>query len=176
MCFSFKQSAGIELPEFDRLLHLITGDEVINRFKPVQANDQTPLLVSINSFSYKKGIPPDISGNGGGFVFDCRGLLNPGRYEEYKKLTGRDKSVQDFLEQRTKMAEFLNSIFTIVDISVEDYIKRGFSNLQVSFGCTGGQHRSVFAADALARHLKNKFKVKIELNHVEQEAKKWINT
>ena len=174
--FLSNKSAGIELPEFDRLLHLITGDEVINRFKPVQANDQTPLLVSINSFSYKKGIPPDISGNGGGFVFDCRGLLNPGRYEEYKKLTGRDKSVQDFLEQRTKMAEFLNSIFTIVDISVEDYIKRGFSNLQVSFGCTGGQHRSVFAADALARHLKNKFKVKIELNHVEQEAKKWINT
>jgi aminoglycoside/choline kinase family phosphotransferase len=174
--FLSNKSAGIELPEFDRLLNLITGEEVVNRFKPVQADDNTPLLVSINSFSYKKGIPPDISGNGGGFVFDCRGLLNPGRYEEYKKLTGRDKSVQDFLEQRTKMAEFLNSIFTIVDISVEDYIKRGFNNLQVSFGCTGGQHRSVFAADALARHLKNKFKVKIELNHVEQDSKKWINT
>ena len=142
----------------------------------MQANEETALVVSINSFSYKKGIPADISGNGGGFVFDCRGLLNPGRYDEYKKLTGRDKSVQDFLEQRTKMAEFLNSIYTIVDISVEDYIKRGFSNLQVSFGCTGGQHRSVFAADSLARHLKNKFKVKIELNHVEQESKKWINT
>ena len=173
--FIGNKSTGIELPEFDRLLNIITGENVVNRFKPVQADEKTPLVVSINSFSYKKGIPPDISGNGGGFVFDCRGLLNPGRYDEYKKLTGRDKSVQDFLEQRTKMAEFLNSIFTIVDISVEDYIKRGFNNLQVSFGCTGGQHRSVFAADSLARHLKNKFKVKIELNHVEQDAKKWIN-
>jgi RNase adaptor protein for sRNA GlmZ degradation len=155
---------------------MITGEEVVARFKPLQADEKTPLVVHINSFSYKKGIPPDISGNGGGFVFDCRGLLNPGRYDEFKKLTGRDKSVQDFLEQRTKMADFLNSIYTIVDISVEDYIKRGFTNLQVSFGCTGGQHRSVFAADSLARHLKNKFKVKIELNHVEQDAKKWINT
>ena len=174
--FLANKSAGITLPEFDRLLNLITAENVVNRFKPIQADEKTPLIVSINSFSYKKGIPQDISGNGGGFVFDCRGLLNPGRYDEYKKLTGRDKSVQDFLEQRTKMAEFLNSIFTIVDISVEDYIKRGFSNLQVSFGCTGGQHRSVFAADSLARHLKNKFKVKIELNHVEQDAKKWVNS
>src|SRR5688572_11091516 len=174
--FLINKSAGIELPEFDRLLNMIIADDVVSRFKPVQADDNTPLVVTINSFSYKKGIPPDISGNGGGFVFDCRGLLNPGRYDEYKKLTGRDKSVQDFLEQSTKMAEFLNSIFTIVDISVEDYIKRGFNNLQVSFGCTGGQHRSVFAADSLARHLKNKFRVKIELKHVEQESKKWINT
>jgi aminoglycoside/choline kinase family phosphotransferase len=174
--FLTNKKTGIELPEFDRLLNIIIAEDVVNRFKPLQADEKTPLVVSINSFSYKKGIPPDISGNGGGFVFDCRGLLNPGRYEEFKKLTGRDKSVQDFLEQRTKMTDFLNSIFTIVDISVEDYIKRGFSNLQVSFGCTGGQHRSVFAADSLARHLKNKFKVKIELNHVEQDAKKWINT
>jgi aminoglycoside/choline kinase family phosphotransferase len=174
--FLNSRSSGIALPEFDRLLNIIISPEVVSRFKPVQADEKTPLVVSINSFSYKKGIPPDISGNGGGFVFDCRGLLNPGRFDEYKKLTGRDKSVQDFLEQRTKMAEFLNSIFTIVDISVEDYIKRGFGNLQISFGCTGGQHRSVFAADSLARHLKNKFKVKIELNHVEQDSKKWINT
>ena len=174
--FLSNKSSGIELPEFDRLLNMIIADDVVSRFKPVQADEKTPLVVNINSFSYKKGIPPDISGNGGGFVFDCRGLLNPGRFDEYKKLTGRDKSVQDFLEQRTKMADFLNSIYTIVDISVEDYIKRGFNNLQVNFGCTGGQHRSVFAADSLARHLKNKFKVKIEVNHVEQEAKKWINT
>jgi RNase adaptor protein for sRNA GlmZ degradation len=73
------------------------------------------------------------------------------------------------------MAEFLNSVFDIVDISVEDYIRRGFENLIVSFGCTGGQHRSVYAADALARHLRNKFKVKVELKHVEQEAKNWVN-
>lgn len=173
--FITHNSLGVKVPEFERLLKLIVANEVVHRFEPVQADNETPLVVHINSFSYKKGIPPDLSGNGGGFVFDCRGILNPGRYDEYKKLTGRDKSVQDFLEQRTKIAEFLNSVYSIVDISVEDYIKRGFKSLQVSFGCTGGQHRSVFAADNLARHLKNKFKVKIELNHVEQESKKWIN-
>lgn len=173
--FLENRNAGIHLSEFDRLLQIITSNDMISRFEPVQATSDTPLVVHINSFSYRKGIPPDISGNGGGFVFDCRGLHNPGRYEEYKKLTGRDKSVQDFLEQKSKMVEFLNSIYSLVDISVEDYIKRGFTDLQVSFGCTGGQHRSVFAADSLARHLRNKFKVKIELNHVEQDAKKWIN-
>jgi aminoglycoside/choline kinase family phosphotransferase len=174
--FLSNKNAGIELSEFSRLLKIIVSDDIIHKFQPLQANNETPLVVHINSFSYKNGIPNDQAGNGGGFVFDCRGVHNPGRYEEYKKLTGRDKSVQDFLEQKTKMAEFLNSIYTIVDISVEDYIKRGFKDLQVSFGCTGGQHRSVFAADSLARHLKNKFKVKVELNHVVQDAKNWINT
>ena len=117
----------------------------------------------------------DESQHGGGFVFDCRGILNPGRFAEYKSITGRDKQVIDFIEQRTKMADFLNSVYTIVDISVEDYIKRGFSSLMVNFGCTGGQHRSVYAAEALARHLRNKFKVKIQLKHIEQESKNWIN-
>ena len=173
--FLENKNAGIALPEFDRLLNLIVSEEITQRFQPVQATPDTPLLVRINSFSYKKGLPSDDSGNGGGFIFDCRGILNPGRFTEYKSITGRDKPVKDFLEQRTKMPDFLNSVFTIVDISVEDYIKRGFKDLQVSFGCTGGQHRSVYAADGLARHLKNKFKVRIELNHVEQEAKKWIN-
>jgi RNase adaptor protein for sRNA GlmZ degradation len=109
-------------------------------------------------------------------MFDMRGILNPGRFEEYKCLTGRDKSVIDFLEQRTKMGDFLNSAFMVVDINVEEYIKRGFEHLSVSFGCTGGQHRSVYAADALARHLKNKFGVKIKLRHVVQDAKNWCNT
>jgi RNase adaptor protein for sRNA GlmZ degradation len=88
---------------------------------------------------------------------------------------GRDREVKDYLEQQTKMQEFLNSIFDIVDITVEEYIKRGFESLMVSFGCTGGQHRSVYAADALARHLKNKFKVKIELKHLVQDEKNWCN-
>jgi len=173
--FITNKNPGIKLKEFDRLLKLVISDEVIDRFQPLQATTDTPLVVHINSFSYKKGIPPDISGNGGGFVFDCRGLHNPGRYQEYKALTGRDRSVQDFLEQKSKMTDFLNSIYSLVDISVEDYIRRGFTDLQVSFGCTGGQHRSVFAADALARHLRNKFKVKVELNHIEQEGKNWVN-
>ena len=173
--FFSNKRIGIGLPEFERLLSIIVDEEIIHRFEPITATEATPLVVKINSFSYRKGIPVDDSENGGGFVFDCRGILNPGRFAEYKTVTGRDKKVIDFLEQRTKMADFLNSIFTIVDISVEDYIKRGFSSLMVNFGCTGGQHRSVYAAEALARHLKNKFKVKIELNHIEQEAKKWVN-
>jgi RNase adaptor protein for sRNA GlmZ degradation len=173
--FIYNKRIGIVLPEFERLLNIIVEDQIIQRFQPTTATEKTPLVVRINSFSYKKGLPVDESENGGGFVFDCRGILNPGRFAEYKSVTGRDKQVIDFIEQRTKMADFLNSVYTIVDISVEDYIKRGFSSLMVSFGCTGGQHRSVYAAEALARHLRNKFKVKIELKHIEQEAKNWIN-
>jgi RNase adaptor protein for sRNA GlmZ degradation len=170
--FLQSRRVGIVLPEFERLLKLMVEDEVVNRFEPVQANEQTPLVVHINSFSYRKGIPKDESENGGGFVFDCRGILNPGRFDDYKKLSGQDKPVKDFLEQQTQMPVFLNSIYNIVDISVEDYLKRGFANLQINFGCTGGQHRSVFAADALARHLRNKFKVKIELQHTNKE--NWV--
>jgi len=173
--FLGNKQVGIVLPEFERLLHLMVQDEVISRFEPVQADDQTPLVVHINSFSYKKGLPADKGGNGGGFIFDCRGILNPGRIDEFKRQTGRDKPVKDYLEQQTRMPEFVNSAFDIVDISVDDYIRRGFSSLQVSFGCTGGQHRSVYAADALARHLRNKFHVKIDLHHIEQEAKNWVN-
>jgi len=161
---------GIDLQEFERLLSLITEDQVISRFEPVKADTDTPLIVHINSFSFKKTIPVDASGNGGGFVFDCRGILNPGRFDEFKKLSGKDKPVKDFLEQQTKMPEFLNSIFDIVDIVVDDYIKRSFSSLMVNFGCTGGQHRSVYAADSLARHLRNKFKVKVELHHLQEKS------
>jgi aminoglycoside/choline kinase family phosphotransferase len=164
---------GRDLPEFERVLNLIVEDQVIQRFIPLRADAQTPLVVHINSFSYKKGIPKDSSENGGGFVFDCRGILNPGRLEAFKSKTGRDKEVKDFLEQETKMPEYLNSVFDLIDISVEDYIKRDFKSLVVNFGCTGGQHRSVYAADALSRHLKNKFGVKIETHHVEQELRDW---
>jgi P-loop ATPase protein family len=173
--FTENERIGIAVPEFQKCLQFCVSDEIINRFEPLQATDATPLLVKINSFSFKKGIPEDNTENGGGFVFDCRSIFNPGRFEEYKKLTGRDKPVKDFLEQQTKMPDFLNSVFDIVDIAVTDYIKRGFTSLMINFGCTGGQHRSVYAADALARHLKNKFRVKIELHHVMQEEKNWAN-
>lgn len=173
--FIQNKQVGIVLPEFEKLLHIIITDEVIGRFEPRQATEETALVVKIASFSYKKGIPPDDSGNGGGFVFDCRSILNPGRFEPYKKLTGRDKEVKDFLEQQTRMPEFLNSIYNIADIAVEDYMQRGFESLTISFGCTGGQHRSVYAADALARHLRNKYKLKIELSHTVQDPKNWIN-
>jgi aminoglycoside/choline kinase family phosphotransferase len=173
--FVSHRRTGIALPEFDRLLELVIHDDVISRFEPVQADNDTPLVVHIRSFSYRKTIPVDDSGNGGGFVFDCRGILNPGRIEEFRTQTGRDKPDKDFLEQQTRMPEFLNGVYNIVDISVEDYINREFSSLCISFGCTGGQHRSVYAADALARHLRNKYHVKVDLHHVEQEAKNWVN-
>jgi len=174
--FIQSHSIGLSLPEFKRVLDICVADEIIDRFTPVQAGEQTPLVVKVCSFSYRNGIPKDESGNGGGFVFDCRGILNPGRVEAMKTKTGRDKEVKDYLEQQTKMVKFLDSVFDIVDISVEDYIKRGFEHLSVSFGCTGGQHRSVYAADALARHLRNKFKVQIDLKHCVQDEKNWINT
>jgi hypothetical protein len=159
---------GIVTPEFDRMLRLVVSDEIIERFTPPQAGADTPLQVVINSFSYRKGIPADESENGGGFVFDMRGILNPGRFDEYKTLCGKDKPVMDFLEQRTRMNEFLNSVWDLIDITVEDYLKRGFSNLQINFGCTGGQHRSVYAAEQTARHLKNKYKLKVQLTHTNQ--------
>ncbi len=173
--FLEENHVGISVPEFMKVLHICIDEEIIQRFSPIQASDDSPLVVKICSFSYRKGIPEDDSGNGGGFVFDCRGIDNPGRHHEYKEIHGRDKPVMEYLERQTRMQDFLNSVFDIVDISVEEYIKRGFSSLAVNFGCTGGQHRSVYAADALARHLRNKYKVKIDLCHRVQEEKQWKN-
>lgn len=170
--FIENKRVGIVTPEFDRLLKFITNEEIINKFTPPQATEQTPLQITINSFSYKKGLPIDDSGNGGGFAFDMRGILNPGRFEEYKKLSGLDKPVQDFLEQKTKMNTFLNSVWDLVDITIEDYLQRGFSSLQINFGCTGGQHRSVYAAEQTARHLRNKYKLKPTINHTNKE--NWV--
>ena len=168
--FIRNQGIGISVPAFKEVLEICVSDEVIAEFTPVQATDDTPLVVKINSFSFlKTGYPKDESKNGGGFVFDMRGILNPGRFDEYKHLSGLDKKVKAFLEQQTKMPEFLNGVYGVVDIAVEDYIKRNFENLMINFGCTGGQHRSVYAAEALCRHLRNKFKVKIELNHNNRE-------
>jgi aminoglycoside/choline kinase family phosphotransferase len=163
----------VNMPEFESILKNTVSDDMINRFENVKATEKTPLTVHINSFSFlKNGYPKDSSTNGGGYVFDMRGILNPGRFDEYKKLSGQDKSVKDFLEQQTKMPDFLNSVYDIVDVSVEDYLKRGFESLSVNFGCTGGQHRSVYAAEALNRHLKNKFGVKTKLTHLNQS--NWV--
>ncbi len=166
------KKVGLIVPTLDFILAKITTKEIMNKFENIKADDNTKLKVKVKSFSYKKsGIPVDASENGGGFVFDCRGILNPGRFDPYKQLTGRDKEVQDFLEQQTVMPDFLNNIYNIVDISVEDYIKREFESLAINFGCTGGQHRSVYAAEQVARHLRNKYKLVIELEHVEQGIK-----
>lgn len=128
------------------------------------------LNIEVHSFSYKKGgIPKDDSGNGGGYCFDCRGILNPGRIEEYKNQTGHDQSVQTYLENKTKMPEFLRLIHDLVSINIEDYLERGFSHLQINFGCTGGQHRSVYAATKTADFIKNQYpQVSVKLIHDEQ--------
>jgi len=170
--FLENKRVGLSLPEFDRILALIAAQEITDRFAPTQANENTALKVTVKSFSYKKGIPQDDSANGGGFVFDCRGILNPGRFDAYKTITGKDKAVTDFLEQQTKMNDFLNSAFDMTDISVEDYLKRNFESLVINFGCTGGQHRSVYAAEQMARHLKNKYKVNVVLEHTNQS--NWV--
>ena len=128
------------------------------------------LHIDIHSFSYKKGgIPKDNTGNGGGFAFDCRGILNPGRIEEYKPLTGKDISVQEFLETQTEMPKFLDLVKNIVSINIDNYLDRGFENLQINFGCTGGQHRSVYCAEKIAAFVKEKYpQAMVEITHDEQ--------
>ena len=129
----------------------------------------TALVVRVFSFSYKKGIPADESGNGGGYVFDCRSTHNPGRYEPYKQLTGLDQPVIDFLEQDGEILTFLEHVYALADTHVARYIERGFTLLMFSFGCTGGQHRSVYSAQHLAEHLHEKFGVEVQLVHREQQ-------
>lgn len=126
------------------------------------------LIVRVFSFSYKKGIPEDVSGNGGGYVFDCRSSNNPGRYAEYKKLTGLDKPVIDFLEEDGEILDFLQHIYPLVDFHTQRWLDRGFKDLQISFGCTGGQHRSVYSAQHVAEHLHEKFGVEVHICHREQ--------
>ncbi|MFC4686600.1 RNase adapter RapZ [Epilithonimonas pallida] len=131
---------------------------------------QNKLVIDIHSFSYKKkGIPKDASGNGGGFVFDCRGILNPGRIEEYKSQTGNDIGVQEFLEQKTEMPQFLKSVQSLISISIKNYLERGFEHLQINFGCTGGQHRSVYSAIKTAEFIRQNFPdAEVRVYHDEQ--------
>ena len=133
-----------------------------------RANKPKPLVVRVFSFSYKKGIPEDESGNGGGYVFDCRSTHNPGRYEEYKQQTGMDQSVIDFLEKDGEILTFLDSVYRLADHHVQRWMERGFNNLMFSFGCTGGQHRSVYSAQHLAEYLNNKYGVEVHLCHRER--------
>ena len=127
------------------------------------------LTVRINSFSFHRQAPADESGNGGGFVFDARSLPNPGREERFKKLTGKDQPVIDYLSSEQSVQQYLASVLSLVDRSVASYQSRGFKNLMVSFGCTGGQHRSVYLAEQLARHLRAVNGVEVVLHHIEQE-------
>ena len=130
------------------------------------------LEVHIYSFAYKKGIPADNTGNGGGYVFDCRSVNNPGKYEHYRQFNGNDPEVIKFLEDDGEVLVFLESVYKLVDAHVQRFIERKFTHLQVCFGCTGGQHRSVFCAERLAAHLAGRYNVKVKLTHRELNIEK----
>ena len=132
------------------------------------ASEADSLIVRIWSFSFHRGLPKDETGNGGGFIFDGRSLPNPGRQEQFKALTGKDAPVIDYLNQQESVHQFLASVMSLVDASVSNYQRRGFKNLMVSFGCTGGQHRSVYLAEQLARHLRGN-NVEVVVRHRELE-------
>ncbi len=135
-------------------------------------NSTQPLVVRVYSFSYKRGIPTDDSGNGGGYVFDCRATHNPGRYEPYKQLTGLDRPVIEFLEEDGEILQQLDSMYKLVDFHVARFMERGFTNLMISCGCTGGCHRSVYCAQHIAEHINIKFGIEVHICHREQN----INT
>lgn len=152
-------------PELKRCCESLVSKTAIPLNKEV---NRQILTVEVFSFSYKNGYPEDLSGNGGGFMFDCRALHNPGRYARYKALTGRDKEVKDFLEERGEVQGFLKSAWSLTDPAIERYLSRGFTRLQIGFGCTGGQHRSVYCAEATAAHIAEMFpEVSVLLIHRE---------
>src|SRR5690606_8847 len=133
------------------LLENISSAAMQEHYATPEPAEDIKLQVHISSFSYKKnGLPKDKTGHGGGYIFDCRGVKNPGRYKDYKFLSGNDESVKQFLDRETRMPEFMQHVEGLVALNVEDYMSRGFDHLSVAFGCTGGQHRSVYAAEHLA--------------------------
>lgn len=153
-------------PEYPYLSKVLK--ELVNMKQFTDDLAKRTLTVKVMSFAYKKGIPNDTTGNGGGFVFDCRAVNNPGKYERYKPYNGLDEQVIKFLEDDGEIIDFLDHSYFLVDASVKRYIERGFTNLMVCFGCTGGQHRSVYCAQHMAEHINKKFNVKVELIHREQ--------
>ena len=152
-----------EYPYLQELLEKLT---TLRQFQDLRVEKK--LEVRIFSFSYKKGIPVDDSGNGGGYVFDCRAIENPGKYEHYKHFTGLDKEIIDYLEEDGGVTKFLDNVYTLADAHVKKYMERKFTNLMFAFGCTGGQHRSVYCAQHLAEHLSKKFNISVKLYHREQ--------
>ena len=160
-------SLPIELPELTKALQYIIDSDVV---KPYQPGDH--LTVLVQSFSFKKSIPQDPSPNGGGFVFDCRALPNPGREKQFANNTGKDACVMEYLEKYEAVDQFKQHVYFIVDQAVDNYLERRFDHLMVSFGCTGGQHRSVYFAEQTAKHLCDKYPaVNVVLRHTEQEGK-----
>ncbi len=165
---ALKDILKMPFEEYPYLMTVLGNMVALPKFAPTSARDGV-LEVRVCSFSFHKGIPQDMSGNGGGYVFDCRSIHNPGRYASYKKLTGRDEPVIRFLEEDGEVFRFLEHVYGVVDPHVETFSERGFTSLMVSFGCTGGQHRSVYCAEHLAGHLSEKYPhVRVHLSHREQ--------
>jgi aminoglycoside/choline kinase family phosphotransferase len=155
-------------PELQHVIHQVVT-QLNQYFSPLNSH-LSPLTVTVNSFSFKKGYPNDFSGNGGGFVFDCRALPNPGREPQFKTKTGRDWEVAEYLNEKPQTHQFLEHVKGIVGQSIDNYLERHFSNLMVSFGCTGGQHRSVFFAQSIADWIRASYpNVIVKLNHIEQK-------
>jgi len=157
----------VALPTLMAAFESMLGSEKLHSI----AKEADNLVVHINSFSFHRELPKDDSGNGGGFIFDGRSLPNPGREEKFKELTGRDAPVIEYLNQQEGVHQFLASVYTLVDASVANYQSRGFKSLMVSFGCTGGQHRSVFLAEQLAKRLRSRPGLTVQLHHIELEKK-----
>jgi aminoglycoside/choline kinase family phosphotransferase len=155
----------IELPTLmDAFRSMLASEKLLGL-----ASEAQNLVVRIFSFSFHRGMPKDESGNGGGFVFDGRSLPNPGRAERFKALTGKDAPVIDYLNQQEDVHQFLASVLSLVNASVDNYRQRGFKNLMVSFGCTGGQHRSVYLAEQLAKRLRARNGIEVIVKHIELE-------
>lgn len=166
----------LQLPELFRLLRRLPEVPLLKQLAaPLPSAEESALRVEVCSFSYKQALPPRHPEHGGGFLFDCRSLLNPGRQEAYKKCTGRDAGVQQFLKEQSKVDDFLAPIFQTISRAVETYLRRDFDYLLVGFGCTGGQHRSVYCADRMALYLKERYGLKVQLKHIVQEQKNWKN-
>jgi len=146
---------------------LLKAVEKVVRIEEIRdSNPESDVLnIYIHSFSYKYGIPKDYSGHGGGFVFDCRILPNPGRYPEFREMTGTDATVVKFLEKFKEVEDFLSQVRNIMDIAIKDYLDRGMNRLMVSFGCTGGQHRSVYCAEKIAKYISEMHKIKTTVVH-----------
>jgi len=155
----------IKLPTLIAAFESMLGSEKLLRI----AKEVDNLVVHISSFSFHRELPKDEGGNGGGFIFDGRSLPNPGREEKFKELTGKDAPVIEYLNQQESVHQFLASVYSLVDASVDNYQSRGFKSLMVSFGCTGGQHRSVFLAEQLAKRLRSRGGLNVELRHIELE-------
>ncbi len=167
---SLLQTPYTEYPYLNELL-----TRLVNMKQFTDGLDGKRLTVRVLSFAYKKGIPNDPTGNGGGYVFDCRAINNPGKYDRYKPFTGLDANVIKFLEDDGEVLTFLDHCHALVDASVQRYIDRGFTNLMIAYGCTGGQHRSVYCAQHTAEHIARKFNIKVELVHREQDMQQTFN-